>query len=149
MHELSGKMAIPEKDASSYLCVLVRKDLATKCNEGQKDTCQWSKMRHFFYNYSEKPEMLMKRAEKVSGELRTEYEGKLAEQEANFEKKLGGYKDKLEEQFAQLQEQKKKQEQEIKQMKTGDIAFLKEALEREKTRTKMLAVLLWDFLKDR
>lgn len=117
MHEISANLGIAEKNASGYISMLRRDGLIVKCSE--KDSCKWSDVKHNFYNYSARPEMMMKRAEKVGEQLQEEFNNKI-----------------------QVLEQKYK-------TKDEEITYLKGQLVNEKTRVKVLTGLLWDFVKDR
>lgn len=129
IHEVAKELdGVSEKDVSSLLSYLITEGYATKTME--KTNCRYSDVKHSFYNYAGNEEMVEKRNEKVIDMLNTEINTLKGELE-NRDKVVRSDK------FAETQKMK------------IENASLKEQLMNEKVRTKMLAGLLFDLLKER
>jgi len=129
VHEVALELnGVSEKDTSSLLTYLIKSGYATKTLE--KTSCHYSDTKHSFYNYAGNEEMVEKRNEKVIDMLNTE---------------INTLKGELENRDKVVRSDKFAETQKIKM----ENASLKEQLMNEKVRTKMLAGLLFDLLKER
>lgn len=130
IHEVALELGngISEKDVSSLLSYLVTTGYATKTLE--RASCLYSDKKHSFYNYARNEEMIERGNKKVIDMLNTEI-NTLKGELVNRDKVVRSDK------FAETQKIKMEN------------ASLKEQLMNEKVRTKMLAGLLFDLLKER